>query len=231
MWSPLSKFQLGHMGHMGSKNPLFINCSDDKFEISHGLPRWTATAVLTTSLLGMSVVISKLVNIWCICEFWLKGCHFGIASLRWFLEQFLGLFILDKHHLLNSHVFYIFKPTKIYGFCASLVFTFIADTLSLKTWSRTEKNCRSQLLKIMNVPEFKSSFLSQNWHNGVPKIKSKSIFFWWQIRVLDSLGHTVWVIPGVNYVFQWLFWPFLTRIIYVFKSETYTKCTLNKRVI
>ena len=207
MWSPLSKFQLGYMGHMGrmgSKNPLFINCSDDKFEISHGLPRWTATAVLTTSLLGMLVVISKLVNIWCICEFWLKGCHFGIASLRWFLEQFLGLFILDKHHLLNSHVFYIFKPTKIYGFCASLVFTFIADTLSLKTWNCTEKNCRSQLLKIMNVPEFKSSFLSQNWHNGVPKIKSKSIFFddkseSWILWVIRYESYLEWIMFSSGY--------------------------------
>ena len=145
MWFPLEKFQLGHW--VGSKSPLFINCSDNKFEISHGLPRWTATAVLTTSLLGMSVAISKLVNIWCICEFWLKGCHFGVGSLRWFLEQFLGLFILDKHHLLNSHVFYIFKPTKIYGFSTSLVFTLIADPLSLKPWNRIEKNFRLTIIK------------------------------------------------------------------------------------
>ena len=147
------------------------------------LPRWTATAVLTTSLLRMSVAISKLVKIWCICEFLLKGCHFGVASLRWFLEQFLGPFILDKHHWVTHTCFISLNRQQFMVF--RLIFTQIADSLPLKPWNNIEKFVDSQLLKIMNIPEFKSSFLSQNWHNSVPKIKSKSIFLWWPIRALD----------------------------------------------
>ena len=76
----------------------------------------------------------------------------------------------------------------------------------------------------MNIPEFKSSFLSQNWHNGVPKIKSKRIFLWWPIIE----PWIFWVTHMVNYDFQRLFG---TLNIYVFKSGNYTKRTLKKRVI